>query len=335
SPAPTGTTAPSPRATPLIDVAVADLLIVVNQQLDRSGERLALELDHTPFRTADVSTVIRELNGSARFGSDALSALAPGPSAADLAERLGVLYESLREIANRTLRASITNAPAFRLGAQQLVEQLAELPALQDELIRLRSGASSPSPSVAPPSVTPSGAPSAGPSPTPSIEPSPSSPSIAPVGPSQVVNGGFEEGVGPPWSLRLAAGARATLDAETESVAAGALAARVEIQAQSPAYAGIVLRQSGMRLEAGARYAIRVSLRSGAPRDIRVQVSSQAGDTYLTRVAAANRAWSTSSFVFTAPISDADAVIEFGLGRSAITTWIDEVYFGPPLTIEP
>ncbi|MDH5244779.1 MAG: hypothetical protein OEX05_12670, partial [Chloroflexota bacterium] len=254
SPAPTGTTAPSPRATPLIDVAVADLLIVVNQQLDRSGERLAQELDHTPFRTADVSTVIRELNGSARFGSDALSALAPGPSAADLAERLGALYESLREIANRTLRASITNAPAYRVGAQQLVEQLAELPALQDELIRLRSGASSPSPSAATPSAPPSDAPSDGPSPTPSTEPPPASPSIAPAGPSQVVNGGFEDGVGPPWSLRLAGGARATLDAESDSVAAGALAARVEIQAQSPAYAGIVLRQSGMQLEAGASY---------------------------------------------------------------------------------
>ena len=182
TPAPSVTASPTARATPVIDPAVADLLIVVNQQLTRSGERLQQELDHDPFRTADVSTLIRELNASARFGGEALPALGSVPEAAALAGRLGAVYDSLREIATRTLRASITNAPAYRQGAEQLVAQLADLPALQDELVRLKSGpsespaGSSPGPSAASPGPSSSASPSSLP---PSSAPSPA-PTVAP-----------------------------------------------------------------------------------------------------------------------------------------------------------
>lgn len=348
TPAPSVTASPTARATPVIDPAVADLLIVVNQQLTRSGERLQQELDHDPFRTADASTLIRELNASARFGGEALPALGSVPEAAALAGRLGAVYDSLREIATRTLRASITNAPAYRQGAEQLVAQLADLPALQDELVRLKSGPSGPSESPAgsspmpsaaspgpPSSAPPTSPPSSGPTRVPTAAPTPA-PTVAPAGPSQVVNGGFEAGVGPPWSLRVAPGARATIQADDVTFAAGGAAARVEIAAQTPAFAGIVLAQPGIRLASGARYEIRVALRAETARDVRIQVSSQAGETYLTRVATATPTWSVASFVFTAPVSDADAVIELGLGRSAITTWVDEVYLGPPpVSIEP
>lgn len=346
SPSPSMTASPTAGATPGFDPAVADLLIVVNQQLTRTGERLQQELDHDPFRTPDASSLIRELNASARFGEDALPALGSSTEAAALAGRLGAVYSSLREIANQTLRASITNAPAYRRGAEQVVDQLADLPALQDELMQLESipsrtpSSSSSAPSDEPPvpssTVSPSEtAPSPVPSPAPSASSTPS-PLPSPAGPSQVVNGGFEAGVGPPWSLRMGFGAQATIRADRETFAAGGTAARVDITTESPAFSGIVLRQPGLRLAAGARYEIRAALRAATPRDVRIQVSSQAGETYLTRVATATGAWSVASFVFTAPVSDADAVIEFGLGRSGSTVWVDEVYLGPAqVSLEP
>jgi Carbohydrate binding domain len=351
---PSGATDPSPTtsptslatatATPLVDATVAQFLISINGPLIEAADRLEAELERDPFRPADVQDIIREINQRALIGADAVQNLGTTDVALDMIDRLGAVYASLREIATATQRASITNAPAYRNGAEQLIEALAPLPGLNAELEELRDGvaqatptASSarPSPSdEASPVVTPS--PAASPTPTASLSPSPSTTTTpGPVGPSQIVNGGFESGVGSPWALQLVIAADAKLVADLEIRAAGDSSARVDIVDATPAYAGVTLRQPGLRLEAGARYTVRVSLRATNLREIRVQLASRAGETYLTRVASAAPSWSVASFTFTAPVSDQDAVLEFGLGRTAVTTWLDEVSLSPAAPTDP
>lgn len=155
------------------------------------------------------------------------------------------------------------------------------------------------------------------------------SPTSSPAGPSQLVNGGFESGVGPPWSLRVGPGADATLSADNDDPAAGKTAARVDISAVTAATRSVVLQQGGIRLAAGASYEIRASVRSAVPRDFRIQVASTDSEAYVTRLVSAGPAWSVVTITFIAPVSDDDAILEFALGRDETTTWIDEAYLGP------
>lgn len=316
---------PSPRA--VVDRAIADLLIIVNQQLIETSDALSAELGRDPTRTTEISSLIRALNGTARYGADALPSLGSTPQAAAMIERLGTLYADLRVIAGETLRASITNDAAYRRGAEQLVDRLAALPAIQVELTALKDEVvvATPPPSA---SATPSRPPTATPSARPSVEPVPTDPpsTASPAaGSSQVVNGGFEDGVDAAWTLYVAPDGSATIAADGSDPASGTVAARIAIGAPTPAYSGVSLRQEGMRLVAGASYTIAVALRADGPRDVRVRVASLEGDAYLTRIAAVGPTWSTISFTFLAPASDDAALIEIDLGRSDVTTWIDEV----------
>ncbi|MEX1171226.1 MAG: carbohydrate binding domain-containing protein [Chloroflexota bacterium] len=326
------TAPPSIQPTPsaVVDPAIADLLIIVNRRLIRIGESLSQELARDPLRTTDVSTAIRELNGIARYGGEALDALGPDPAAQAFAERLGQVYASLREEATLTLGASVTNVTAYRRGAERLVEMLEALPPLQDELATLKvsrpTGLASTSPGPTPvptTGATPVSTASA------DVAPSPgSSPRPVPGGPSQLVNGGFEDGVGTPWALQLAPGASATIEQDRVTFATGPAAARIDVSAGTPAFSGISLQQRGLRIQAGARFTFAIALRSEAARDVRIRIASHTGETYVARVAAASQTWSVTQFTFAAPISDDDAVLEIDVGRSDVTIWLDDVHLG-------
>lgn len=340
SPTPAASALPSATRIVLVDPAVAELLETLNGQIIEAGDRLTIELARDPFRPADVRVIITEINGLARFGVDAVASLGSSAVAVGMSERLGPIYASLGEIAEVVFGASIQNGPAHRSGAEAMVAALVPLPALQAELAELREGtapptpapsAASPRPSAsATPAPTPTPTPTAAaPAPTPSPSPTGSS-SAGPLGPSQIVDGGFESGVGPPWALRVDAAAAATLEVDERIHAAGARSARVEITATTTAFGSVTLRQAGLRLEAGGRYTVRVGLRAAESREVRIYLVSQSGQTYLTRVATAGPDWTVSSFTFTAPVSDADAVLEVGLGRTPVTTWVDEVWLSTP-----
>jgi len=353
---PSSTAAPTelgpPSPSPLVDHSVAVLLTATNERLLRAGDALEQELDRETLRVADVASLIRDINGTARFGRDAVDDLGDHPATADLRRRLAALYDLLGRIAADTLDASIKNTAAYRAGAGDLVKALKGLPPLQARLDALRAGESpSASPTRSPssgastsplststatpvPTQTPTSTPSptAEPTETPASSASPTppaSPTSSPVGPSQLVNGGFESGVGLPWSLRVGPGADATLSADNDDPAAGKTAARVDISAVTAATRSVVLQQGGIRLAAGASYEIRASVRSAVPRDFRIQVASTDSEAYVTRLVSAGPSWSVMTITFIAPVSDDDAVLEFALGRDETTTWIDEVYLGP------
>ena len=333
SPTPSIAAVPSATRIFVVDRAVADLLIKLNDQILDSGDRLTVEIERDPFRPADASTIIREINASARFGVDAVSSLGTSAVALGMIDRLGGVYAALREIATATLRASIGNASAYRSGGEGMVEALLELPALQERLEDLRAGTAPPTPSPTAPSPRPSASKSpevtatpsssvSSPSPSPTQAPSPSTSGGA-LGPSQIENGGFESGVGPPWELRVGPGAAATVEVDQQVRAAGSRSARIEIATTTPAFGSVTLQQGGLRLAAGGRYTVRVGLRAAEPREVRIYLVSRSGETYLTRVATAGPDWNVASFTFTAPVSDVDAVLEVGLGRTPVDTWVD------------
>lgn len=341
TPTPTASVVPSPTRILRVDPAVADLLLNLNDQILDAGDRLTTELERDPFRPADIRIVITEINGLARFGVDAVASLGTSAVAVGMIDRLGPIYASLEEIAASTFRASIQNEPAHRSGGEAMVQAILPLPGLQAELEELREGTAPPTPAPTAsqrPSATPSPAPTATPttspsSPTPSASPSASaSTDVGALGPSQIVNGGFESGVGPPWELGVHPAASATLVADGEVRASGTRSARIEITAATSAFGSVTLRQPGLGLEAGRRYTVRVGIRAAESREVRIYLVSRSGQTYLTRVATAGLDWTVASFTFTAPVSDADAVLEVGLGRTPVTTWLDDVWLSTSTT---
>jgi hypothetical protein len=215
-----------------------------------------------------------------------------------------------------------------------LVALIRQLPALQKQL-EVLAVPPTPAPSSAPPSPTPTPVPTKTPAPTPTPTPvasasSSSSPTASlPIatGPEQVTNGGFESGVGEPWQLFLGPSAAATLAADSAGAGAGASSARIDITTGSTAYAGISLRQAGLSLEAGQQYALTVSMRSAATRDIRVRITSSADAQYFGRIVSATPQWASQTFIFTASVGDPEAVLELDLGRAEDTTWFDGVSF--------
>ncbi|MGZ9275837.1 MAG: carbohydrate binding domain-containing protein [Candidatus Limnocylindrales bacterium] len=327
-------------ATPIVDPNVVGLLRALNQQLADHGRALRDSLTGS-FRTSEVAATIRQINATVQFATDSVSALRGALGEDEAGGRLAGLYQSMAEAAETALGASLENTNTYRIGAGVLVELIADLPALQAELEALarapvatavptRSAPASPTATPTPrASSTP---PPATPSPTASPPPSPSLPppsSASPVRGDQIVNGGFESGVGAPWALQVAPGAAATVAADTVAPAAGKTAARIDISFGSPAYTGISLVQPGLRMDAGAQYTISIAVRAAATRDIRVRIAAADGASYLTRLATATTTWTTQSFTFIAPVSDDAAALQIDFGRSGASVWLDTISFAP------
>lgn len=299
---PIGQATPAPTDGPPSEVAIADLLRVVNQRLLQQAEVLAAELDRDPLRTEETAAIIGEIRATARLGADAADRLPAGIGQPGLGRRLGNVYADLDAAATTALDDGGEDPVAYLTGGTAILEILAELPALQEEL-------------TGPPVSASPGASGA----------LPSEPVGPALGPEQIANGGFESGVGDPWILLLADDADATLGRETELPGVGEISARIDITAESAARSGISLRHERIELVAGRRYVVSLWLRSSANRDIRVRVASRDGGVYASQIAIAGPLWAPQSWVFTASASDDDAVLEIDVGRSTLPVWIDAV----------
>jgi carbohydrate binding protein with CBM4/9 domain len=343
SPGGGGSAAPSqavatakPTPTPPVDPGVVKYLRLLNDQLADSANALEAELKRTHFRVKELADLIRQLNLRAARGPQAVSALGGALGKDQPGGRMASIYRQIIDSAGKTLDASVNNPGAYHDGAVALIGLIVQLPELQKALDALALPPT-PAPSTAPPSPTPTPAPTATPAPTPTPTAAPTGSSTSsptetlPVatGPEQVANGGFEQGVGQPWQLFLGPSAAATLAADKADPGAGTSSARIDITTGSTAYAGISLRQASLSLEAGQQYAVTVSIRSAAVRDVRIRVASSGGAQYFGRVVSATPQWSSQTFVFTASVGDPAAVLELDLGRAEATTWFDGVSFRP------
>jgi len=318
---------PSPRpstpATPIVDATLVNLLVTVNDQLAANGERLAALAAGRPFLTAEVATTIRELNSTARSAIELLPQLERQPSGGPTAARLSEFYGALGARATAGLQASVTNAPAYRQTAADLATILEVLPSLQAELQALLLLPPASPPPTGSPAPTASPEPDATSSPDGSSEPS-ASPSVQPGGPELIVNGSF----GPakaPWTLALEAGFSATFDLDAARFNSAPSAARITIATPTTSRGAIALRQSGTFIAAGATYVLRVALAASEPREVSIRVASADGVTYGSRIVVATPGWALYELQFGAPIGDPAAVVSIELGRSTVTTWIDDV----------
>jgi hypothetical protein len=299
------------------------VLEVTHERLAATGEALQQELLAAQISAPDIATLLRSVTQTARFGLETADRLAQYPIASDLAADLRIYYEALLETTARGLAASLANTEAYRVAAAETVLLFERLPAFNLRLAVLRRPG--PIPTATPtPSPAPSGSPSDGPSGSPSVAPSGSpSPPVEPSRPpgELLLNGGFEEGVGAAWQLRVTSGA-ARLETDT-AAHGGQLAARVAITSGTDIRSGIALRQPGVQLSAGTRYVASVALRATDPRQVRIQVATDDGRVYGTRLFSVGTDWQVYEFDFV-PFEAASALFEVAVGRSTIAVSVDD-----------
>ena len=329
-----------PTPKPPVNPQVVSLLRALNENFDANADALQAELRRARFRAPEVRSLMQQVNQRIGVGVEAVQALDGALGKEQPGGRMAAVYGAISDTATTTLDASINlNPGAYQAGAQRLIDLIGQLPELQAALDALAASRPSMAPSSPPPSVEPS--PPASPTDFPSAsasrepsatpEPTPSSSTIPlpPAGEEQIVNGGFEDGVGPPWGLFLGQGAAATLSADTAKPGAGRTSARVDVTSGSPAYSGISLRQAGLTLEAGRLYTLTISARASVAREVRIRVASTTGASYVNRIAQVGTAWAPMQIVFTAGVGDPNAVLELDLGRDQAATLFDAVSFRP------
>jgi hypothetical protein len=160
-------------------------------------------------------------------------------------------------------------------------------------------------------------------SPTPAVTPSPTADGSRA---NHVDNGGFEAAAPPPWTLFVEPPATADLTIDRTAPAyEGSQSARIDLAAPAATGGGVSLRQEGIAIDPGRRYLCRVAVRGASSRDVSVRVASLAGATYGARLVPVGTAWTVVEFEFGALVADPAAVVEIGVGRSAVTTWVDGV----------
>lgn len=314
---------PSAQPTPIVDATLVNLLVTVNDQLAANGVRLAQQAAAEPFRVADVAATIRELNSTARSAIELLPQLERQPGAGPMAARLSEFYTALGSTATAGLQASVSNVAAYRQTAAALATLLDGLPALQaglQALLLLPPASETPSPV---PVATPTAEPTATASPSGSVDPS-ASPTTLPGGPELITNGGFDVGKAP-WILALDPTASGSFTLDQSRFNSAPSAARIAIATPTTSRGAVAVRQSGVSITAGASYVLRVALASSEPREVSIRVASAGGVTYGSRIVVATAGWAVYELPFDAPIGDVDAVVSIELGRSTVTTWIDDV----------
>jgi hypothetical protein len=342
SSAPAGATAQPP-----VDPRVVQLLATVNDTLGVIGAQLKTEVARSNLKNATVQELVRDVSNNVAIALDHVTNLEEVMGDGEVGARLLALYTTIETEATETLANSVTFGNAYRTGGRNLVNAIALLPALQAELEALLV-APSPSPSAsasASASVAPSASPSASPPPA-SASPSASaaasgdasaSPSaFAPGGPEPpkapgelVRNGGFEDPADRSWTLRVAQGATAALSHDTNDPATGNASGRVDITQGSIALGGITVRQEGIPVVAGRNYDLTMNVRAAGLREIRVRIVSRTGVTYATKGVVVPPTWAPIALRITSTNTDPDAILEFGVGRTDETTWIDTVSLRP------
>jgi len=318
-----GTTA---EPTQAIDETAITALLALNDRLTAAREALDAALAASIFEPSDVATVLRSLNADVVQAAAIAPILERLPASEAVGARLTKFYDDLHQHLSDALVASVQNAPAYRQAAKSTSTILAEVPALNAALEALLIGQPSPSTSPPPPNATPAPSSSAPPAVTPPPSTTPSVPA-SPGGPNDLVNPGFESGVGPPWELSVSGSGAATWTADQTEHAGGSTSARVDITVAGDERAAVAVRQGGLSIVAGSRYVATIAVRAEATREVRFRIASAAGDTYATRLFTVGPGWQVLTVDSTVFATDPNAYLEIDLGRFAATTWLDDGSF--------
>jgi hypothetical protein len=134
-----GNAAASPTASPLTPTeagvpskAVAALrqAAILNTRFVSQAAVLRTLIRSNSTRPADIATVLRSVNTDALFGFDLAPSIAPWPAAAKVSADLQTFYGSVRDSAQSGLRASVSNAKAYRAAGKRMLALLARLTVL-------------------------------------------------------------------------------------------------------------------------------------------------------------------------------------------------------------
>lgn len=308
---------PDASAGAQVDSASLAAILAVNADLASLRQSLVTELRSPPVDTTVVATALRQANVQLRFGLDLAKRLATGPSTARLAADLTSLYTDVSVIAAKALALSLLAVEPYREAARAFVARLAVLNDLDARANGLLATGIDP---ILAPQLTssPIGSPYPVVTPTPPASPAGSL--------NMLENPGFEDSAEAGWLLIVAdPEAKATMTADPADPASGRLSVRIEIESPSTSRSGIALHQGGLRIDSGTRYSCSIQVRAAAQREINVRIVGATGETYDSRIFTAEMEWQRLSFDFSVFTSDPLAALEVDLGRSSVTTWLDDV----------
>ena len=345
TPAPTGSAAvETPRPAPTLSPSLVTLIRSTNTRIVGLGKELTDLLADEPLTTGDVVSTIQEISAAATFAKGIVDRIAIQPGGSLIAPPLREGYDAIVTAADKALSVPFADRVAIRRGAEAVLLALVGLPDI-DALLATAGATPSPSPSSGPggspgksatptPTATPTPKPTAKPtpSPTPTARPTSSptaSPSATPIPslPTQLVNGGFEAGL-EPWHLVLAPGAAGTFDRTTTDHFSGAASAVVTVTTGAGSPSAASVQQGGLTLESGQTYRVSLAVRSTAPRDIRIRLSTDLGEVIASRVLPVTATWTTVSFLVTPIGQFQNVTLEVEVGASSQRIWLDDVSLG-------
>lgn len=329
-------------ATPHPFLSIATLSLLMHERLAAERAALAEELSTSDFDSAAVVSAVRRLNSTNNVAAQMATALTEVRGSRDVGRALGAFYSAVAGAADTVLDFQVRDEVAVRDAAERLLLALEPTDALLRRLeVLIASARATPNVAVIPtatpapsePAVEPT--PTAGVSATPTpVAPTPT-PTVAPTAPPSPVrptglpllglvrNPGFEAADPSPWILFVESPATAALTMDSVAPYEGARSARIDVVTPSSTRAGVSLRQTGIAVAQGHRYSCRIVLRSAAPGEVRVRVTSTSGTTYGSRPVTVGPDWTVAEFQFGSFVGDPAAVIQIDLGLSATTTWVD------------
>ncbi len=320
----------APAVTPIVDVANVALAEGLGSRL--AADRVALALAIADKRTFDATRTLEALR---QVNADLVALIVPADRLyrnQATAESGGRLLGFCNDLRNTILPVLVTSpVPTQQLYLDTSTTVVARLATLPPLLEGLRQEAHLPSVTPTGSSMPPSTAPSSTPSPTlaPTATATPSGGSGASpaprLGPNMLVDSGFESGVGYPWTLTLGSGAAAVIVADTAVHASGTTSARVDIGTATEERAGVAVLQANLSLTAGRNYEISAWIQARSSREVRLRLVSATGQTYGAQVFVVGPRFAQAVMDVAPLIDDPSAVLEFDLGRSNVTTWIDDV----------
>ena len=151
---------------------------------------------------------------------------------------------------------------------------------------------------------------------------------------NELSNGGFESGSRAPWKFNVVedGAVNATAAIDPANAAAGTVSAMVTILSAATANWHVDLEQDGLGINAGKHYVVQFWASPSAARTI--QVVAQGGSPLfanygINTLVSLTPGWKLYQLNFIALATASDCRLEFDMGSTAGTVWLDEVQFYP------
>jgi hypothetical protein len=147
---------------------------------------------------------------------------------------------------------------------------------------------------------------------------------------NQIENGDFEDPIEPPWYLRVSdqTGSEATLTQDTGDAISGSSSARIDVLAASGTNWHVEFAQHDRSLYEGVNYDLNFWAKSDRSRNITLSAQKDAPDwdNYgLQHNVSITTQWQPYTVTFQANATVTDSRIQFWMGETTGTVWLDDV----------